>query len=65
MLRPTDIENIQGDQSRYAVVVAVAKRARQIADESEEKNITSPKSRSVWRSAISAAGNTGFCQVKG
>ena len=39
MLRPTDIENIKGDQSRYAVVIAVAKRARQIADESEEKNI--------------------------
>ena len=39
MLKPTDIENIKGDQSRYAVVIAVAKRARQIADESEEKNI--------------------------
>lgn len=39
MLRPTDIEQIKGSESRYAVVIAVAKRARQIADEAEEKNI--------------------------
>ena len=39
MLRPTDIEQIKGSESRYAVVIAVAKRARQIADETEEKNI--------------------------
>ncbi len=39
MLRPTDIEQIKGNESRYAVVIAVAKRARQIADEAEEKNI--------------------------
>lgn len=39
MLRPTDIEKIKGKNSRYAVVVAVAKRARQIASEAEEKNI--------------------------
>lgn len=39
MLKPTDIENIQGNQSRYAVVIAVAKRARQIASEAEEKGI--------------------------
>ena len=39
MLRPTDIEQIKGENSRYAVVIAVAKRARQIADEAEEKNI--------------------------
>ncbi len=39
MLRPTDIETIKGDQSRYAMVIAVAKRARQIASESEDKNI--------------------------
>lgn len=38
MLRPTDIENIKGENSRYAVVVAVAKRARQIASEAEDKN---------------------------
>ena len=39
MLRPTDIEQIKGNNSRYAVVIAVAKRARQIADEAEERNI--------------------------
>ncbi len=36
MLRPTDIENLKGDKSRYAVVVGVAKRARQIADNAEQ-----------------------------
>jgi DNA-directed RNA polymerase subunit omega len=35
MLRPTDIENLKGNNSRYAVVVGVAKRAREIADEAE------------------------------
>ena len=35
MLRPTDIEKIRGNSSRYAVVVAVAKRARDIALEAE------------------------------
>ena len=39
MLRPTDIEQIKVYNSRYAVVIAVAKRAREIADEAEEKNI--------------------------
>lgn len=39
MLRPTDIEKIKGNASRYAVVLAVAKRARQIAAEAEEKNV--------------------------
>lgn len=36
MLAPKDIEELQGKNSRYAVVVGVAKRARQIADEAEE-----------------------------
>ena len=35
MLRPTDIEKIRGNSSRYAVVVAVAKRARDISIEAE------------------------------
>lgn len=35
MLRPTDIEQIKGKNSRYAVVVGVAKRAREIANEAE------------------------------
>ncbi len=39
MLRPTDIENLKGDKSRYAVVVGVAKRARQIADEAENDGV--------------------------
>lgn len=36
MLAPKDIEVLQGKNSRYAVVVGVAKRARQIAEEAEE-----------------------------
>ena len=36
MLRPTDIENLKGKNSRYAVVVGVAKRAREIAEEAEK-----------------------------
>ncbi len=35
MLVPNDIEELQGKNSRYAVVVGVAKRARQIAEEAE------------------------------
>ena len=35
MLAPSDIEELQGKNSRYAVVIGVAKRARQIADEAE------------------------------
>jgi DNA-directed RNA polymerase subunit omega len=35
MLAPNDIEELKGENSRYAVVVGVAKRARQIADEAE------------------------------
>ena len=36
MLRPTDIEQIKGNNSRYAVVIAVAKRAREIAQKADE-----------------------------
>ena len=36
MLAPKDIEELQGKNSRYAVVIGVAKRARQIAEEAEE-----------------------------
>lgn len=35
MLAPKDIEILQGKNSRYAVVIGVAKRARQIAEEAE------------------------------
>ena len=35
MLAPNDIEELKGKNSRYAVVVGVAKRARQIAVEAE------------------------------
>lgn len=37
MLKPTDIEKIQGNNSRYAVVIGVAKRAREIADKAEQE----------------------------
>ena len=39
MLRPTDIENLKGEKSRYAVVIGVAKRARDIADRAEEDGV--------------------------
>ena len=35
MLRPTDIEKLRGKESRYAIVIGVAKRARDIAVEAE------------------------------
>jgi DNA-directed RNA polymerase subunit omega len=38
MLKPTDIEDLQGKHSRYAVVIGVAKRAREIVDGSEPLN---------------------------
>ncbi|MBP5304088.1 MAG: DNA-directed RNA polymerase subunit omega [Clostridia bacterium] len=38
MLRPTDIEKLRGNKSRYAVVMGVAKRARTIAEQAEEEN---------------------------
>jgi len=37
MLRPTDIEKLQGNKSRYAVVIGVAKRAREIAEKAEQE----------------------------
>lgn len=39
MLRPTDIEKIGCKESRYAIVVGVAKRARDIACEAEENGV--------------------------
>jgi len=36
MLNPTDIEILKGNNSRYAVVIGVAKRARDIAEAAEE-----------------------------
>ena len=39
MLRPTDIENLKGSNSRYAVVVGVAKRAREIAEDAENNGV--------------------------
>ncbi|MBR3289457.1 MAG: DNA-directed RNA polymerase subunit omega [Clostridia bacterium] len=36
MLRPTDFEKLKGNKSRYAVVMGVAKRAREIAEQAEE-----------------------------
>ncbi len=38
MLRPTDIEKLKGNKSRYAVVVGVAKRAREIVSKAEDEN---------------------------
>lgn len=39
MLRPTDIESLKGDKSRYAIVVGVAKRARDIAEQAEQDGV--------------------------
>lgn len=36
MHRPSAIEILKGDESYYSLVVAVAKRAREIAEEAEE-----------------------------
>lgn len=35
-LRPTEVPEVTGDQSRYSLVIAVAKRARQISEEAEK-----------------------------
>ena len=40
MLRPAMIEMLKPDQDCYSFVVAVAKRARELADEAEEKHET-------------------------
>ncbi len=39
MLRPTDIERLKGKDSRYAVVVGIAKRARDIAENAESEGV--------------------------
>lgn len=39
MLRPTDIEKLKGNKSRYAVVIGVAKRAREIAEQAENDGV--------------------------
>ena len=36
-LRPTEVPDVLGDQSRYSLVIAVAKRARQISEEAEKR----------------------------
>lgn len=38
MLRPSDIEQLKGNNSRYAMVVGVAKHAREIVDKAKENN---------------------------
>ena len=48
MLRPTDIEKIQGKNSRYAVVIGVAKRAREIAQKADESGEILTESPSSW-----------------
>ncbi len=39
MLNPRDIEKLKGKESRYAVVIAIAKRAREIAENAEENSV--------------------------
>ena len=39
MLNPNDIEKLKGKNSRYAVVIGVAKRARDIAQEAEDNGV--------------------------
>lgn len=39
MLKPTDIERLKGNNSRYAVVIGVAKRARSIAQDAEDNGV--------------------------
>lgn len=38
MLKPTDIEELKGNHSRYAVVIGVAKRAREISENAQEND---------------------------
>lgn len=38
MLRPMDIEQLKGNKSRYAIVIGVAKRAREITDQANEQS---------------------------
>ena len=40
MLAPNDIEELKGENSRYAMVIGVAKRARRIAEEAEENKVS-------------------------
>jgi DNA-directed RNA polymerase subunit omega len=39
MLNPSDIEKLKGKNSRYAVVIGIAKRARDIAQEAEDNGV--------------------------
>ncbi len=39
MLKPTDIERLKGKNSRYAVVIGVAKRARSIAQDADDNGV--------------------------
>lgn len=39
MLNPRDIEKLKGKNSRYAVVVGIAKRARDIAQKAEDDGV--------------------------
>ncbi len=39
MLKPTDIERLKGKNSRYAVVIGIAKRARSIAQDAEDNGV--------------------------
>lgn len=39
MLNPRDIEKLKGNDSRYAVVIGIAKRARDIAQEAEDNGV--------------------------
>ena len=39
MLKPTDIERLKGKNSRYAVVIGVAKRARSIAQDANDNGV--------------------------
>ena len=36
MLKPTDIESLKGNKSRYAIVIGVARRARELAADAQE-----------------------------
>ncbi len=38
MLKPSDIEQLKGNHSRYAMVIGVAKRAREIVDKAKDNN---------------------------
>lgn len=57
MLKPAASEILKENQSYYSLVIAVAKRAREIADEMAEKKELNPKNNSMPLKPVDMAVN--------